>query len=136
MIAGGWLPPQLARFGIVGGLATLAHATTYALVVHGRLATPLTANVIGFLVAFSLSFSGHRHWTFVEQAAHGHAAILRFLVVALLGLGSNTLLTWLFVYGLRWPAQSALIGIVFITPAMVFLISKHWAFAAPTRTPD
>lgn len=122
---------QLAKFGIVGLLASAVHAGVYMATVKPLLLTPLPANFAGFGCAFILSFLGHRHWTFAAQTAGAPAAgsLAKFLATALLGLGSNTLLTWLLTEYFALPAESALVGILFVTPVLTFVCSKYWAFA-------
>lgn len=122
---------QLARFGVVGLLATAVHAGVYIGTVKPLLLTPLPANFAGFGCAFILSFLGHRHWTFAAQAAGTPAAgsLARFLATALLGLASNSCITWLLVERLGLPSESALAGILFVTPLLTFACSKYWVFA-------
>lgn len=125
-------PPLLAlvaRFGLVGLLATAVHAAVYMLTVSRNMLTPLEANGAGFCVAFAISFIGHRHWTFAHQQAELTSSLPRFLATALLGLASNSAITWLFVEQLRWPPASALWGILLFTPTLVFVCSRYWAFA-------
>lgn len=131
----GWLA-QLARFGVVGVAATATHALVYAAAVSEHALAPLVANPVAFAVAFVVSFVGHRHWTFAGQGAE--RALPKFLATALLGLASNQLLTWLLVERLQQPPLHALFGILLVTPVLVFLCSKHWAFAPspPLHTPD
>ena len=127
----GWLR-QLVRFGLVGGLATAVNALLYLVLAQRHLLAPLLANAVGFVCAFAVSFGGHYYWTFAAQTRNGdawHASLMRFFATALLGLGSNTLWTWLLVEWLRLPPASALAGILFLTPALVFVCSKYWAFA-------
>jgi putative flippase GtrA len=129
----GWLQ-QLVRFGLVGILATAVNALLYLFLAQHHLLRPVLANAVGFLCAFALSFGGHYYWTFAAQTRNGgawHASLVRFFATALLGLGSNTLWTWLLVEQLRLPPASALAGILFITPVLVFVCSKYWAFAQP-----
>ena len=126
---------QLARFGVVGLLATAVHAGVYMATVKPLLLTPLPANFAGFGCAFLLSFLGHRHWTFAAQAAGTSTvrSLPRFLATSLLGLGSNTFLTWLLTEYFKLPAESALLGILFVTPLLTFICSKYWAFAPEAR---
>ena len=132
--------PQLARFGAVGLAATAVHALIYTLAVEPLAVPAMTANVLGFACAFSLSFYGHRYWTFPHDGSLSPAALrasgIRFFVTALLGLASNSAITWLLVERLRQPPRSALAGILFVTPALVFAGSKWWAFAHPPAAPQ
>jgi putative flippase GtrA len=122
---------QIARFGVVGLLATALHAGAYWWLVHNLWLTPVPANVAAFACAFTLSFLGHRHWTFAAQAegTDERSSLVKFLLTALLGLCSNTFITWLLTGPLGLPANSALVGILFVTPVLTFVCSKYWAFA-------
>ncbi len=55
---------QIAIFIAVGSAAALTHLTVVAGVVELLGLKPLAANVIGFCVAFLVSFAGHARWTF------------------------------------------------------------------------
>jgi putative flippase GtrA len=125
----GPLLAQLLRFGVVGLLATALHAGVYGLAVSRFAIAPLLANPLAFAVAFSISFVGHHRWTFAGHGADG--AMPRFLATALLGLASNQCLVWLLVEHLGLPPLSGLLGILLLTPALVFVTSKYWAFATP-----
>ena len=127
---------QVARFGVVGLLATAVHAGSYWLMVHNLWLPPVPATIAAFGCAFALSFLGHRHWTFAAEAAgtDERTSLLKFLLTSLLGLCSNTFLTWLLTGPLGLGANSALVGILFVTPVLTFIFSKYWAFAAQART--
>ncbi len=121
---------------MVGLLASAVHAGVYMGTVKPLLLTPLPANFAGFGCAFILSFLGHRHWTFAAQVAGTSTvrSLPRFLATSLLGLASNTFITWLLVERLRLPSESALIGILLVTPMLTFVCSKYWAFAPGARS--
>ncbi len=58
---------RVARFTVVGGVATMVHAGIYLLLVAGELTAPAPANLAGFVVAFGLSFAGQYGWTFRDR---------------------------------------------------------------------
>jgi putative flippase GtrA len=120
---------QIARFGVVGLLATAVNFAVLWLLVHNLWLPPVPANVAAFGCAFPISFFGHRHWTFAAQAAgvDTRASMLKFLLTALLGVSSSTLVTWLLTGPLALPPESALFGTLFAI-AVTFLCSKYWAF--------
>jgi putative flippase GtrA len=120
---------QLLRFGIIGLLATATHAAIYGYLVSQTAIPPLTANPAAFTLAFAISFVGHRYWTFAGQAAE--RALPKFFATALLGFSSNQFITWLVVEHLHRPPLSVLYGIFLVTPVLVFVCSKYWAFAEP-----
>lgn len=63
--------PQLVQFGLVGGSAAATHLLVVAIVVALTGLPPLWANVLGFLVAFIVSYNGHAALTFHRRR---HAA--------------------------------------------------------------
>jgi len=123
---------QIAIFITVGSAAALTHLTVVALVVEFLGLNPLAANVIGFCVAFLVSFGGHARFTFPLSPARYAAARMRFFAVACTGfvLNQTAYAEALHLFGPRYylPALAAvLIGVAVAT----FLLSKLWAFAQP-----
>jgi len=122
---------ELTRFGIVGLLATAVHATAYGDLVVRHGIGPLQATGAAFVVAFGISFCGHRYWTFAHHRSAFTASLFRFLTASLIGLCSNALIAWTLVDALHLPPLTPLIGVLLITPVIVFLLSRLWAFNAP-----
>jgi putative flippase GtrA len=123
---------QIAIFIAVGSAAAFTHLTVVAIVVEHLGVTPLAANVIGFCVAFLVSFAGHVRWTFPLSPERHSAARTRFFAVASTGfiLNQAAYAEALHLFGSRFylPALAAvLIGVAVAT----FLLSKLWAFAEP-----
>lgn len=124
---------QLLRFGTVGLLATAIHATVYWYLTARFNIGALLATVAGFCAAFSVSFLGHRYWTFAHNSSGFSASLLRFLLTSLLGLCSNAYIAWLLVDRMHLPANTALLGVVFLTPLLVFVLSRFWVFAVQNK---
>ena len=125
---------QVMRFGSVGVLATLANGAIYAGLTAFFGLQPLLSNLLAFLVAFALSFQGHFHWTFGDDSdgrRHKSAALPRFLIASLLGLCLNSLIVYLIVHVWTLSYLYALFGFVFVTPPVLFLINRFWAFYTP-----
>lgn len=89
---------------------------------------PLVANVVGWLVAFGVSFVGHYRLTF----RHQHAPLLRsagrFFLVSALGFAVNEA-----AYAVLLTATSIrydiLLALVLIGIAgMTFILGRYWAF--------
>jgi putative flippase GtrA len=121
---------QIMRFGMVGSAATLTHAGVYYYLVAGKVLTPLLANFAAYVVAFSISFLGHRHWTFgdARKDRRNNYAIFRFLSVSLSGLAINSAAVLLLVNLLRLPDWTPLFVIVGMTPIFTFLLNRFWVF--------
>ncbi|MGA7325923.1 MAG: GtrA family protein [Rhodomicrobium sp.] len=123
---------QIAIYVAVGSTAALVHLTVVAFVVELLGLHPLAANVIGFCIAFFVSFAGHARWTFPLSPERFAAARMRFFIVAVAGFVLNQVAyaELLRLVGDRYylPALAAVIlGVAVGT----FVLSKLWAFAQP-----
>ena len=119
---------QLARFGIVGVGAMLVHWLVVRLLVPAGI-MPLLANVIGFGVAFNVSYFGHHNWTFPTDAGH-RTTFWRFLLVALCSFALNeTMYFVLLRQGMDY--QIALAIVLVAVAVLTFILSKTWAFRHP-----
>jgi putative flippase GtrA len=130
-----WL--QFVKFGSVGILATATHVLVFTLLVELAGVAPMLANFLAFCVALLVSFFGHFHWTFDAKSwavstRQQRTAFLRFLCVAFLGFGLNSLAVYLVVDLAGWPPLYATPIMVFAVPPILFATSKLWAFR-PTR---
>jgi len=123
---------QIAIFIAVGCAAAITHLAVVAIAVEFCGLKPLAANVIGFCVAFLVSFGGHARWTFPVSPQHLSAARVRFFAVASTGfvLNQAAYAEALHLFGPRYylPALAAVLAGV---AAATFLLSKLWAFAQP-----
>jgi putative flippase GtrA len=122
---------QLARFGVVGVAAMAVHWLIVAGIVPLGMA-PLIANVIGFAVAFNVSYFGHRNWTFSASdgpAAAGHAiTFTRFLSVAGASFILNELMYSLLLRYTALDYRAALLLVLIAVAALTFVLSRYWAF--------
>ncbi len=117
---------QLIRFGIVGVAAMAVHWCVVALLVPQGL-TPLLANIIGFCIAFNVSYFGHHHWTFASTEAT-KTTLWRFLGVAVLGFITNEAM---YAALLRFTAldyRAALFIVLIAVAGATYLLSHFWAF--------
>lgn len=115
---------QLIRFGWVGVLATLIHLGVAAILIYSPLNWHVvTVNVVAFMVAFQVSFWGHRYFTFRRP---GH--MRRFLVAALLGMLIHNILL-IVIYKIGWFGEwlSILLAMA-VAPIVVYLLSRFWVF--------
>ena len=118
---------QLVRFGVVGLLAALIHFSTVILLVQTYHFVPLTANILGFLIAFQFSYWGHRKWTFNDTESMHRVAVSKFLCVQMLNFAMNELLFYVFLsFNLPYPV--ALIIVLTVLPIFTFAASKLWVF--------
>ncbi|OGT30554.1 MAG: hypothetical protein A3E87_03045 [Gammaproteobacteria bacterium RIFCSPHIGHO2_12_FULL_35_23] len=119
---------QLFRFGIVGSFAALTNFIIVVLLVEFGKLHPLTANVFAFMIAFQVSFYGHKLWTFSSKGKH-LSSLTKFLIVSGFGFCLNESLYALFLQILKLHYIPALIVVLMIVPPITFTLSKFWAFA-------
>lgn len=94
---------------------------------------PPNANVVGFLIAFQVSYWGHRNRTFCAAHVAHRRTLPRFFLVAGAGFLLNELL---FLGLLRTTAlgyQAALLLVLIAVAAATFAAGRLWAFREQGR---
>lgn len=115
---------RILRFGIVGGGATVTHIAV-ANLANWLQVTPWLAFLLGFVVAFGVSYLGHRHFTFGHESK---GSLAKFFIVAVLGLGVGELVLHL-LEGLDFAPNAVNLTLsVFVIPPATYLAAKFWAF--------
>ena len=123
---------QIVIYVAVGSTAALTHLSVVALIVELLRLHPLAANVIGFCIAFFVSFAGHARWTFPISPKRFAAARKRFLIVAVSGFVLNQIAyaELLRMVGDRYYLPT-LAAVILGVAVGTFVLSKLWAFAQP-----
>jgi len=119
---------QVTRFGIVGLCATAVHFSAVIFLVEMTTSKPLIANIVGFLIAFQISYWGHRTWTFSDTTALHRVALPKLFLVGTAGLVANESLFYVFMTVLHLPYQLALFFVLSILPLVNFTLGKIWIF--------
>jgi len=131
------LAKQGLRFGIIGICSAVTHISIYLVLGRPDALNPLIANLIGFIFAFVVSFTGHRYWTFNTQTTnsgiHWFQYMPRFITTTLLGLGLNTLIVYLIVFKLGMAYGYAVPFMLTIVPVVTFILNKLWVFRAKNQ---
>ena len=126
---------QGLRFIAVGTAAAAVHWGVVRLAVESGAMAPLSANVAGWMIAFVVSFSGHRHWTFAATSGRATGQSLwRFGLLSFAGflLNEASYAALLRVGGLRYDLA---LGLVLVGLAVVtFVVSRCWAFRPASRS--
>ncbi len=119
---------RVVRFIAVGCVAAAVHLGVVVLLVDAMGWLPLVANVLGWLVAFGFSLTGHWLLTFRSQQAPWWRAARRFFAVSAAGFATNELAYALLLHfsGMRYDIVLAfvLVAVAVIT----YLVSSRWAF--------
>lgn len=124
------LSRQLVWFVLVGCSAAATHWMAVVLLVSGARMEPLAANVLGWLLAFGVSFGGHYLLTFRHQQAPPARAALRFFGVSALGFAVNeAAYAWL-LHATTLRYDILLAGVLVAVAFMTFILGKFWAFSS------
>lgn len=122
------LVSQLACFIAVGCAAAATHWLVVVLAVSIGGMPPLLANIVGWLIAFGVSFAGHFNLTFKHQSAPLGQAARRFFAVSAVGFGVNELsYAWL-LHATELPYDVLLALILIAIAGMTFILGRFWAF--------
>lgn len=113
-------------FLAVGGAAAATHMGVFALAQSHM--WPELANALGFVVAFGVSFAGHRYLSFQDASTSVATSLRRFGITALLGFASNELVFVLLLRVLQLPSLLALFLALLVAAGQTFVLSRFWAF--------
>ncbi|MSU73823.1 GtrA family protein [Candidatus Kaiserbacteria bacterium] len=120
---------RLVRFVISGGTATAVNLGILFLLTHIFGLWYLTSSIIAFMVAFFVSFTLQKFWTF-EDASRSRLrsqAIIYFLII-LFDLGVNTALMYFFVEHLHLHYLIAQLISGVMIAVMNYFSYKHLVF--------
>ena len=124
-----------AWFIVVGCAAAAVHLGRVMALVGQLGAAPLLANVVGWLVAFIVSFSGHYLLTFRGSQAPLARAAGRFFLISAAGFAVNELA---YALALRWGGlryDITLAALLVLIAVLTFIASRRWAFIGKPAPP-
>ena len=113
-------------FGAVGVAAAATHAAVFGLAQSAL--WPELANALGFVVAFGVSFVGHRWLSFRDASTGVGQSLLRFGATAVAGFAVNEAVFSLLLRGAGWPSWLALFAAMGVAAGQTFLLGRFWAF--------
>lgn len=123
-----FIPERIFRFCVIGGSAAAVHWCMVLIVVSLTGMEPLIANIIAFLCAFSVSYFGHKNWTFeAREQAHGPASV-KFFTVAVTGFCINESLYALLLKVMHLNYLVGLTIALVAAAVSTFILSQAWAF--------
>lgn len=122
---------ELTRFGLVGGTAAVVHFTTVLMLVEHLGIPPLISNIVGFLIAFQVSYWGHRLFTFKGTRSTHREALPKLLTIQTINFAANESLFY-FLLSLHFAYPFALLVVLTILPLFTYFTSKHWIFQKST----
>lgn len=119
---------QLLRFLVSGALVTILGVAVYAIVALVLGWHPQLGNLLAYLVAMATGYVMHSRWSFRDHGERTKSTAVRFVIVSLISLGLNSLWVALITgplgLGPAWP----ILPMLFVTPAVTFILNRHWVF--------
>ncbi|CAN5807984.1 hypothetical protein BH09PSE5_BH09PSE5_18520 [soil metagenome] len=115
-------------FIAVGCAAAAVHFAIALMLIRSGLLQPLQANVLAWLCAFAVSFTGHHRLTFRANLAPRTRAAMRFLLVSAGAFAVNEAAYAALLHWTRLPYDVALALVLMGVAAFTYLLGRHWAF--------
>jgi len=120
---------QLMRFGVIGVLAAVTHYCIAIYLTNHQVAAAW-ANLVAFVIAFWVSYFGHRYFSFDAGDLSHQQTLPRFILVAVLGFILNESLLLLMLHFTDISIALGLPFIIVITAVFTFILSRQFAFDA------
>lgn len=119
---------QLFRFILTGGFVTMLGVGVYALVALGLRWHPQVGNLLAYVVAMGTGYVLHSKWSFRGHGSRTQTTGVKFVTVSLISLALNSFWVWLLTELLRLDPAWPILPMVFVTPAVTFLLNRQWVF--------
>ena len=118
---------QLARFTTTGAAAALTHYSIVMLLFKRNIALHY-ANLSAFLLAYWVSYFGHRIFTFKAQHISHRQTLPKFTLVAGLGFLFNESFLLLSNLYFSAPVSTLVCVAIVLTSIVTFLLNRFFAF--------
>lgn len=119
---------QISLFVMVGCAAAATHWAVAVGCVEAFALPPLAANLIGWLIAFLVSFTGHYRLTFRLSPTPWTIAFRRFFLISAAGFAINESAYAFLLHTTDIP-YDLLLGLILVALAFAtFIASRLWAF--------
>jgi putative flippase GtrA len=120
---------QLARFIVSGALVTALGVGVYAIVALVLRWEPQLGNFLAYVVAVATGYVMHSRWSFRDHGGERtHGTKLRFVVVSLISYALNSFWVWLLFSHLELGRAAPIVPMLFVTPAVTFVLNRQWVF--------
>ena len=120
---------RLLKFASVGIVATLVHYFTALAAAHLINIHPEISNIIGFMIAFIVSFFGHWRWTFRDHRTRFCRALPAFALVAVSMFFFNATVFRLLLGYTHYRFELLLLFVQALVLLITYTATKYWAFA-------
>jgi len=117
----------LSRFTLVGITAACVHIVIVWVLITQLGIETLLANLVAFLTAFMVSFTGQYLWTF-RSKRYWQSALIRFFLISLFGFSVNNIVL-ITLLDMEFLSDSlAAVLSACIIPFVTYLAGRFWAF--------
>ena len=112
----------------VGCVAAAVHWGVVVVLVEHASWHPLLANLVGWLVALTVSFTGHHRLSFRGHGTPFLTSAARFFVVSAAGFAVNEMAYAVLLHSSTYR-YDLLLAVVLVAVAFItYWLSRHWAF--------
>jgi putative flippase GtrA len=119
---------RILRFGLVGLLSTGIYMLLFAGIT--RWLQPVPASVLAYLISMAINYLMQSRFTF-RQSATSRASAVRFTVMQLGCMATNSSLLWVATGPLGLPALPSQAVIILFVAGLSYLLSRFWVYSAP-----
>lgn len=128
---------MILKYLIAGGTSTSVDILIYSILIYGFGLWYLLSSVVSFSMAFGISFSLQKFWTFKDKTTH---KIIKqtslYFFVAIANLGLSTLLMYFFVDYIHIHKFIAKIFANLIIATESFFVYRYFIFAKNDEVPS
>lgn len=121
------LSQRLIYFIAIGATAALVHILSVINLVNHFNLQPLIANIFAFLIAFNVSYLGHKYLTFSHMVEERELSLPHFFVVA---SSAGLLNEFLYFVLLEYTSVHYIAGLILVlglVSVYSFILSRYWA---------
>jgi putative flippase GtrA len=119
---------SISWFAVIGAAAAAVHYVVAVGIEFAQLTSPAKANILGFLLAFPVSYWGHRKLSFAAHTATHQQAFPKFFTVALTGFLINQFMVINALHFTAIPFWLVLAVVMIVVAISTYLLSYYWAF--------
>ena len=119
----------IARYGLVGLLASAFHFTVSFYSETKLGVNPFLSHLYGFFIGLMIAYLGHYFYSFKDSQSH-KKRFPKFIVVSLTALILHEFGVYIMVHYFQMNYSSLVLPILILTvPAITFCMSKFWVFS-------
>ena len=120
---------QLARFVVSGAFVTALGVGVYAVVALVLRWHPQLGNFLAYVVAVATGYFMHSTWSFKGHGAERtRGTKVRFVIVSVISYALNSFWVWLLWSHLGFEREVPIVPMLFVTPAVTFMLNRQWVF--------